>query len=224
MKSLEEVSRLKGIETYWCGSYEPWQVSRLEEVSRLKGIETPPWSRHQYRVTQVWKKFPVWRELKLWSHMFYHSLSPWFGRSFPFEGNWNTSSDLFRTKSVAQFGRSFPFEGNWNLYKIRSRNYHSQSLEEVSRLKGIETNEGKVIASLFCVRLEEVSRLKGIETPYGVMLLNRFFFSLEEVSRLKGIETNRWLRNWFNNPKFGRSFPFEGNWNSHTLLQVLGSS
>ena len=59
-QSLEEVSRLKGIETCNCRYDEKLQLLRLEEVSRLKGIETLwSWETAVGFVRLVWKKFPV---------------------------------------------------------------------------------------------------------------------------------------------------------------------
>ena len=61
--------------------------------------------------------------------------------------------------------------------------------------------------------LEEVSRLKGIETRSYDRPSCRHMSRLEEVSRLKGIETD-WVSPRYPtipSRSFGRSFPFEGN-------------
>ena len=62
------------------------------------------------------------------------------------------------------------------------------------------------------VGLEEVSRLKGIETPYQRCAKPLWVAGLEEVSRLKGIETMSAAKIAASlEILFGRSFPFEGN-------------
>ena len=63
-----------------------------------------------------------------------------------------------------KFGRSFPFEGNWNCASEEEKGDSQKSLEEVSRLKGIETYDRNGGCGSRSRSLEEVSRLKGIET------------------------------------------------------------
>ena len=85
--------------------------------------------------------------------------------------------------------------------------------------------ELKLIASdetqLALVSSERPSRLKGIETccqyPVRILLLRS-----ERPSRLKGIETNtKPYRLWKSVWLFGKTFPFEGNWNLHCILLYL---
>ena len=59
MRSLEEVSRLKGIETNLKRCGDRPMIVGLEEVSRLKGIETVYSIKGCQTVGAVWKKFPV---------------------------------------------------------------------------------------------------------------------------------------------------------------------
>ena len=173
---------------YWCLDNESFISLSLEEVSRLKGIETLLSKLRNFLFVRVWKKFPVWRELK------HPSMSMAILSSF-------------------LFGRSFPFEGNWNLYWcLDNESFISLSLEEVSRLKGIETR-GNEEGVLLLLSLEEVSRLKGIETVMGkrgvrpVRVWKKFPVWRELKRRCP-------CRIVLPVEEFGRSFPFEGNWNN----------
>ena len=173
----------------------------------------------------VWKKFPVWRELKLHDpclipvHVFE------FGRSFPFEGNWNTNLTITSSLFIFSLEEVSRLKGIETSHTRSKSSTKSSSLEEVSRLKGIETSLR--MFSTICPRssLEEVSRLKGIETYTPPSLDESPPRRLEEVSRLKGIETRYIDTIKHLLIKFGRSFPFEGNWNpvrSYDPLSLKG--
>ena len=69
-------------------------MSALDTPSRLKGIETI-----------------IKRDFSLFN---FH----YFGYTFPFEGNWNSSSSFF-VGFAGSFGYTFPFEGNWNCTPVR---------------------------------------------------------------------------------------------------------
>ena len=69
----------------------------------------------------VQKDLPVWRELKLRCHPFYTiAMLVGFGKTFPFEGNWNLKNKVLKILSESVFGKTFPFEGNWNNFSARS--------------------------------------------------------------------------------------------------------
>ena len=56
-----------------------------------------------------------------------------------------------------------------------------------------------------------LSRLKGIETKNHKLLLNQIFFSSDMLSRLKGIETANADGETSEEETFRYAFPFEGN-------------
>ena len=135
---LITLSRLKGIETQNRHDGEWFQKIPLITLSRLKGIET-----HSQRAChpsrsscfdyafpfegnwnsipissvkpalKLWLRFPVWRELKLYSRHHRTPAIP-FDYAFPFEGNWNHSFVAQTVPASILFDYAFPFEGNWN--------------------------------------------------------------------------------------------------------------
>ena len=68
----------------------------LNAVSRLKGIETTCYFLSTAYCNAVWMQFPVWRELKLGRLSIVSRKYRTFECSFPFEGNWNLVDDLDR--------------------------------------------------------------------------------------------------------------------------------
>ena len=115
--SLDILSRLKGIETSESNRVSQRRLSNpLDILSRLKGIETQPYQSCTLDNMYLWIYFPVWRELKL------------------------TVALLLWVKHNSPFGYTFPFEGNWNAWLRLSPVLSTESLDILSRLKGIETD------------------------------------------------------------------------------------
>ena len=142
---------------------------------------------------------------------------------------------------VVDFGSAFPFEGNWNsTSNFCSPNAFKTPLDPLSRLKGIETvllmptalrrvllwirfpvwRELKryIIAvsgnikEVLWIRFPVWRELKHYKFN-AIVNLERFALSL--LSRLKGIET--WSLGSVRRNResfFVSAFPFEGNWNS----------
>ena len=170
-------------------------VSALDILSRLKGIETK-----SVRATlcKAWKTF--------------------FGYTFPFEGNWNNISAM----AFLMFS----------------------SLDLLSRLKGIETISIRLESVPRCLwiyfpvwrelkplssetkesaseTLDLLSRLKGIETLSILKRLTQvglwiYFPVWRELKRVLGLRGQA-------SPRFGYTFPFEGNWN-YFFTDVLANS
>ena len=67
--------------------------------------------------------------------------------------------------------------------------YRRQSLNTLSRLKGIETLHRAIVRFATDNALNTLSRLKGIETGYS-LYGRKTVLPLNTLSRLKGIETN----------------------------------
>ena len=123
-----------------------------------------------------------------------------FGKTFPFEGNWNYRHLDSWPRSVFMFGKTFPFEGNWNLHWQTIPIFQTFRSERPSRLKGIETR--------FCRRAGELSPPVRKDLPVWRELKPRYW-------------RNRKNRTTY---KFGKTFPFEGNWNSRSTLSKTGWS
>ena len=164
--SLDTLSRLKGIETYIYYDH-CFRVQFLPSFGYAFPFEGNWNSLHNTRwilaYMCLWIRFPVWRELKrTWGEG--RLLLRDFGYAFPFEGNWNPSP-LEQENTLAKvFGYAFPFEGNWNTVSLKYRAIHLfDSLDTLSRLKGIETNRVCWARNRECP-LDTLSRLKGIET------------------------------------------------------------
>ena len=205
-------------------------VHTLDMLSRLKGIET--WRNRESFLIEVvlWICFPVWRELKLCFEFMVKNrgtnfgyafpfegnwnvaplgdrqeVAQTFGYAFPFEGNWNSRSPIFGWSPFWYFGYAFPFEGNWNLLSVmRPYQHYQQSLDMLSRLKGIET--------LWCSHLNPHCIHFGYAFPFEG---NWNDFSITD-SFHAGLHV------------FGYGFPFEGNWNlihsapGETLISSFG--
>ena len=85
----------------------------------------------------------------------------------------------------SHFGYAFPFEGNGNGFTSANTCVNCPSLDMLSRLKGIETNE-----------------FLSLCTP---------LHTLDMLSRLKGMETLQQRAVPVSEKSFGYAFPFEGN-------------
>ena len=196
-KSLDTLSRLKGIETTW-GSQSNWVVSRfpLDTLSRLKGIET----------------FPCFSNINVDDQE-----TKDFGYAFPFEGNWNNrcylvalkirldaldtlsrlkgiETILIRLNGVATcircFGYAFPFEGNWNssiMIATRESNFgYAFPFEgNWNIIVSHPFASNSSIAYSLWIRFPVWRELK-LKTE---MWKNSIFMPLDTFSRLKGIET-----------------------------------
>ena len=194
----ERPSRLKGIETYFAYRFIYFVDCCSERPSRLKGIETHCLFHIRLCSRSFGKTFPFEGNWNIIKGGFAFSLNM-FGKTFPFEGNWNSLPLPVFLLTLTEFGKTFPFEGNWNtmgppMTKSQNRNPF---------------------------RSERPSRLKGIET----MILSFFIFSSpkssERPSRLKGIETKQYDEYFQRILMFGKTFPFEGNWNFFRRRQQL---
>ena len=186
---------------------------RLDGVSRLKGIETHTRLWATRKLGSVWMEFPVWRELKPNTPTLWCTNSPKFGWSFPFEGNWNLSRILLKRARWCPVWMEFPV---WRELKRPSGSHPGLFWTPVWMEFPVWRELKLKIAYFFLRRqgrLDGVSRLKGIETHtrlWATRKLGSVWMEFPVWRELKPNTPTLWCTN---SPKFGWSFPFEGNWN-----------